>query len=179
MMARISRLLLLFALGVSLGTMETYAQRADDTDRASKNGKTEAQIDGVDVVIEYGRPNAKGREVWGKLVPYGQVWRTGANEATTISFSAPVSVEDESLDAGTYSLFTIPNEDEWVIIFNKTAKQWGAFNYDSELDALRVSVTPESGEHVESMDFVADESTIKLRWLETVVPFTIAVQSMD
>lgn len=175
-MARISRLLLLLVLAVSLGAMESYAQRADDADRASKNGKTETQIDGVDIVIEYGRPNAKGREVWGKLVPYGEVWRTGANEATTISFSGPVAVEGEVLDAGTYSLFTIPNEDEWVIIFNKTAEQWGAFNYDSEQDALRVTVTPESGEHVESMDFVAEESTIKLRWLETVVPFTIAAQ---
>ncbi|MBT8401715.1 MAG: DUF2911 domain-containing protein [Rhodothermia bacterium] len=175
-MVRLCRFLLLLALGVALGTVDTYAQRADDADRASKNGKTEAEIDGVNVVLEYGRPNAKDREVWGKLVPYGKVWRTGANEATTISFDAPVTIEGEPLDAGTYSLFTIPNEDEWVIIFNNTAEQWGAFNYDSEQDALRVTVTPGSGEHVESMDFVADESTVKLRWLETVVPFSVAAQ---
>ncbi len=175
-MARISRLLLLLVLGVSIGAADAYSQRADDADRASKNGKTEAEIDGVSVVIEYGRPNVKGRKVWGKLVPYGEVWRTGANEATTISFGAPVTVEGEPLDAGTYSLFTIPNEDDWVIIFNKTAEQWGAFNYDPDQDALRVTVTPESGEHVESMDFTVDESSVRLRWLQTVVPFMVASQ---
>ncbi|MDX1429704.1 MAG: DUF2911 domain-containing protein [Rhodothermales bacterium] len=175
-MARFCRFLLLAVLGFSLGSADAFAQRGDDSERASKNGKTEAEIDGVNVVLEYGRPNVKGRQVWGDLVPFGEVWRTGANEATTISFDKPVTIEGEPLDAGTYGLFTIPGEEEWVFIFNNTAEQWGAFNYDSEQDALRVTVSPESGEHVESMDFVADGSMIKLRWLEKVVPFTVAAQ---
>jgi hypothetical protein len=150
-----------------------FAQRADDADRASKNGRTTATIDSVDIVVEYGRPNVNGREVWGKLVPYDEVWRTGANEATTISFSSDVAVEGDALPAGTYSLFTVPGADEWTVIFNKVAEQWGAFGYDPDQDALRVTVTPVEIEHVESMDFVAGDSTITFRWAELGVPFVI------
>ena len=89
----------------------------------------------------------KGRPIWGQLVPYGQVWRSGANEATTITFDQPVMVEGQPLAAGTYSLFTIPTEKQWTMIFNKTAKQWGAFKYDDKQDALRVTVTPQKGHY--------------------------------
>ena len=150
-----------------------FAQRADDADRASKNGRTAATIDSVDIVIEYGRPNVKGREVWGKLVPYDKVWRTGANEATTISFSSDVAVEGEALSAGKYSLFTVPGADQWTVIFNNVAEQWGAFGYDPDQDALRVTVTPVEIEHVESMDFVADDSTIMFRWAKLGVPIVV------
>lgn len=156
-----------------------FGQRADDADRASKNGKTEATIDGVDVTIEYGRPNVKERDVWGALVPMGELWRTGANEATTISFSADVTVEGNALSAGTYSLFTIPGEDAWTVIFNNVASQWGAFNYDSEEDALRVPVAPVEIEHVESMDFAVDGSTVMLRWEKVGVPFAVAAAETD
>jgi hypothetical protein len=150
------------------------AQRGDDADRASKNGRTEGEIDGIAIVLEYGMPNVKDRDIWGALVPYGQVWRTGADEATTIKLSADAMIEGEKLPAGTYSLFTIPGEDEWTVIFNKTAQQWGAFRYDEGTDALRVSVTPETGEHVESMDFVVEDAAIVLRWEELRVPIAIS-----
>ena len=165
-------------LALVLATGAVLAQRGDDADRPSKNGKTEGTIDGVNVVLEYGRPNVKGRTIWGGLVPYGKVWRTGANEATTITFSADVTVEGEKLAAGTYGLFTIPSEGEWVVIFNKVANQWGAFEYDDGQDALRVTVTPQaSGEHVESMDFVIDGSSVVLRWEKLTVPFMVAKAS--
>ncbi len=150
------------------------AQRGDDSGRASKNGRTECEIDGVGIVLEYGRPNVKDREIWGALVPYGKVWRTGADEATTITFGGDVMVEGESLPAGTYSFFTIPGEDEWTVIFNNVAQQWGAFRYDEGEDALRVTVTPREGEHVESLDFVADEDAVVLRWGKLEVPVGVS-----
>jgi hypothetical protein len=150
------------------------AQRGDDADRVSKNGHTEGEIGAVDVVIDYGRPNVKDREVWGDLVPYGQVWRTGANEATTIEFSSDVMIEGEALSAGKYGLFTIPGESEWTVIFNKVPQQWGAFGYDANEDALRVTVAPGECDHVESLDFVIDGSAVTVRWAETAVSFEVS-----
>jgi len=113
------------------------AQRGDDSKRKSKNGKTEGTVAGVAVVVEYGRPSVGGRAIWGALVPYGQVWRAGADEATTISFDRDVKIEGQALPKGTYALFTIPGESSWTVIFSKTAKQWGAYDYDAKQDALR------------------------------------------
>jgi len=95
------------------------------------------------VTITYSRPNVKGRVIFGGINPYGQVWRTGANAATTITFSENVIVEGHNVPAGTYSLFTIPQKDEWTIILNKTAKQWGAYSYKEADDLLRFKVKPE------------------------------------
>jgi len=169
-----NRAIALIALAALLVTaLPALAQRGDDADRASKNGKTEGTIDGVTVTLEFGRPNVKGRQIWGGLVPYGQVWRTGADEATTITFSADVMVEGEMLAAGTYALFTEPGEDEWTVIFNKTAKQWGSFRHDAGQDALRVSATPKAVEHVESMNFEIVDSWVVLRWEKLAVPFAV------
>lgn len=95
------------------------AERGDDRDRKSKNGRTAGTIDGVQVTIEYGRPSVRGREIWGSLVPWESVWRTGADEATTISFDRDVAVEGEPLAAGTYGLFTIPGEGEWAVVLDR------------------------------------------------------------
>lgn len=168
---RLTVLLGVFTLAVAL---PAAAQRGDDASRKSKNGKTEATIGGVAVTVEYGRPQVRGREVWGSLVPYGKVWRTGADEATTITFAKDVTVEGKPLAAGTYSLFTIPGEKEWQVVFNKTAQQWGAFEYDEKQDALRVTVKPESGDGVEVLDFVADGDRIVLRWEKVRVGFRVA-----
>ena len=92
------------------------------------------------VTINYGSPSVKGRKIWGDLVPYGKVWRTGANDATTIEFSADVKIEGQALPKGKYALFTIPEANEWTIIFNKNAKQWGAYSYKQDEDVLRVKV---------------------------------------
>jgi hypothetical protein len=150
------------------------AERGDDSTRKSKNGKTTGTIDGVEVTVEYGRPNVKGRTIWGDLVPYSKVWRTGADEATTISFSADVLVEGERLAAGTYALFTIPGEGEWAVVFNSVSDQWGTFNHDASKDVLKVMSQPQENEHVESMDFVIEGSSVVLRWAELAVPFAVA-----
>jgi hypothetical protein len=94
------------------------------------------------VTITYSRPSVKGRVIFGGINPYGQVWRTGANAATTLTFSENAIVEGHSVPAGTYSLFTIPEKNEWTVILNKTAKQWGAYSYKEADDLLRFKVKP-------------------------------------
>jgi hypothetical protein len=158
-----------------LGIVPAVAERGDDADRASKNGKSEGSIEGVEVTLEYGRPNVKSRVIWGGLVPYEKVWRTGANEATTISISKDVMVEGKELAAGKYGLFTIPGEAEWTVIFNKVPEQWGAMKYDEAEDALRVTVKPEAADFVESMEFEVEGSEVVLRWEKLAVPVTISV----
>lgn len=94
----------------------------------------------TDISISYSRPGVKGRTIWGELVPYGKVWRAGADEATKITFSTDVLIEGKKLLAGSYSFFVIPNKNEWTIIFNKVSDQWGAFEYNETQDALRLKV---------------------------------------
>lgn len=164
----------LLALAALTLATPLVAERGDDKDRKSKNGKTEGTIDGVKVTLEYGRPNVGGRAIWGALVPYGQVWRAGANEATTISFDKDVTIEGKPLAKGTYALFATPTEKSWTVIFNKTANQWGAFDRDPAQDVLSVTVTPKAGEMVESLDFVIEGKEVRLRWEKLVVPFQVA-----
>ena len=171
MFRRASVLAMTMALVLALPLL---AQRGDDAKRKSKNGKTEGKAGGAAVVVEYGRPNVGGRAIWGALVPYGQVWRTGADEATTISFDRDVTIEGQKLAKGTYALFTIPSEKSWTVIFNRTAQQWGAFDYDVKQDALRVTVTPKSGETVEALDFVIEGDAVVMRWEKVAVPFKVA-----
>jgi hypothetical protein len=174
MIRKTSQILSLVLLSLAVATSWVYAERGDDADRVSKNGSTMGDIDGITVTVEYGRPNVKGREIWGELVPYDEVWRTGANEATTIEFSGDVAIDGQKLPAGRYSLFTIPGAEEWTVIFNDQPDQWGAFKYDSSHDVLRVTATPGSSENVESLDFVIDGSSVVLRWEEIAVPIEVA-----
>lgn len=131
-----------------------------------------------DVTITYSRPGVKSRKIWGGLVPYGSVWRTGANAATTIQFGEDVLVEGQPLPAGTYSLHTIPGEKEWTLIFNKEANLWGSYSYDAAKDAVRVKVTPIPGPAQEWMQFRFEDLSINsarvvLVWENLQVPFTI------
>src|ERR1700674_1062880 len=96
----------------------------------------------TDITITYHRPLVNDRKIWGGLVPFGQVWRAGANENTTIEFSTPVSVEGKPLPPGKYGLHMIPNPDTWTIIFSKMAVAWGSYTYKQTEDALRVDVKP-------------------------------------
>ncbi|HVR38599.1 MAG TPA: DUF2911 domain-containing protein, partial [Thermoanaerobaculia bacterium] len=132
----------------------------------------------TDVTITYSRPGVKGRTIWGDLVPFDKVWRTGANEATSITFSDDVKVNGQALKKGTYSLHTIPNASEWTIIFNSVADQWGSYSYDETKDALRVKAKPEKAAFTEWMSFEVpkistDEATIVLRWENVAVPFAV------
>lgn len=177
------------------------------TPRPSQMASVMQRIGVTDVTITYSRPGVKGRKIWGDppagwaataqgeatldnqntrpkdvpIVPYGHVWRTGANEATTIVVSDDVLINGQKLAAGKYSLHTIPNKDEWTIVFNGTANQWGSFDYDPAKDTLRVKVKPQwltdSEEWLTySFDPVTDDSAqVNIRWEKISVPFTIKV----
>lgn len=157
-----------------LSSVAASAERGDDSNRASKNGRVVGTLDGVEVTIEYGRPHVRDRQIWGGLVPYERVWRTGADEATTIVFAADVIVEGTPLPAGRYSLFTIPGQDQWTVILNNTPDQWGAFSYEETDDAVRFEVPPRSGEHVEILTFDIGDGDVVLRWAEVEVAFRVA-----
>jgi hypothetical protein len=133
----------------------------------------EGTIDGTKVSIVYCRPSARGRKMLGEKEPFGQVWRTGANEATTIEFDKPVMIEGKALAAGKYSLFTIPGEAEWTIIFNKEAKQWGAYKYTEKDDALRVTVKPAKTDFVETFTMTVEKNAVNLKWETTSVSFSV------
>ena len=152
-------------------------ERGSMLPRVSPNASVGQTIGIATVRLGYSRPSVREREIFGGLVPYGETWRTGANEATTITLSADATVEGQPLAAGTYGLFTIPRPDTWTVIFNKVSEQWGDFSYDASQDALRVEVTPEAAPPHELMTFVFEEVTdtsavLALYWAETRVPIT-------
>ncbi len=158
----------------AVGT-STWVHQARPSPRASAMqaiGKTEIQID-------YSRPAVKGRKIWGEVVPFGRVWRTGANEATTIRFTTPVTIDGHPLAAGRYSLFTIPAEDgTWTVIFNKIANQWGAFNYNAEFDTLRLTGKARDSVPVEYLRFTIDAQSatgavVTLAWGERSMSFVV------
>ena len=159
---------------VAISSGPVWAQRGDDAERLSKNGRTQGVIDGVEITVEFGRPSVKSRKLWGGLVPFDRIWRTGADEATTIAVADDVLVEGQVLPSGLYSLFTIPGDQEWTVVFNTVSKQWGAFNYDESKDVLRATVTPKAADFVESLDFEIEGSDVVLRWGELAVPIRIS-----
>src|SRR5215831_17979933 len=152
--------------------------------RASQHALVSQRIGITDITINYHRPLANGRQVWGKLVPYGQVWRAGANENTTITFTDPVTIEGQALDKGTYGLHMIPGETEWTIIFSKTSTAWGSFTYKEDDDALRVKVKPQTAEMHDALaydfdDVKADSAVVTMRWEKVAVPFKVHVNVND
>ena len=149
-----------------------------DLPRQSQHASVMQRIALTDITINYHRPLAGGRKVWGGIVPYGQVWRAGANENTTIEFSDPVSIEGQTIGKGVYGLHMIPNADSWTLIFSKNSASWGSFTYDQKEDALRVTVKPAASEMHEALtydfdDVKADSAVATLRWEKVAVPFRI------
>jgi len=162
-----------------------YAQSTIlDLPRASQHAVVTQRIGITDVSINYHRPLVNKRKIWGSVVPYGDVWRAGANENTTIAFSDPVNIEGKTLPKGTYGLHMIPGENEWTVIFSRNSTSWGSFTYDQKEDALRVAVKPQSAEFHEALtydfdDVKPDSSTVTLRWEKIAVPFKVAVNLND
>ncbi len=162
--------------------MAAFAQpsvRLPELSPAANVGQT---IGVTDIAITYHRPSVKGRSIFGGLVPYGVVWRCGANESTLVSFSTPVSVEGQPLPAGTYSLFMIPGEQQWTVIFNKFTGGWGTYSYDASEDALRVTVVPKPAEMQEGLIYTFDDPTpsavtASLRWDKLRVPVKITADT--
>jgi Protein of unknown function (DUF2911) len=174
--------------------------------RPSQKASVMQRIGVTDITITYSRPGVKGRKIWGEptaaqagtkgeatldnqnerpkdavIVPYGHVWRTGADEATMFVVTDDVLINDQKLPAGTYSLHTVPAKDEWTIVFNGTANQWGSFNYDPAKDTLRVKAKPQMvAENQEWLTFTLDpvgedSARVNIRWEKLTVPFTVKV----
>ena len=142
---------------------------------ASPRKELRGRIGDAMITINYGSPSVKGRDIWGGLVPYGRVWRTGANEATSITLSQDVKVGDGTLPAGTYGFFTIPEDGKCTVIFNENAEQWGSGSYEEGKDVLRVEVnTEEAAEASETMEFMIEGDKIVLVWDKLSIPFKVS-----
>jgi hypothetical protein len=156
----------------------TLANQAVAQDGAKKQASPKATATGKigdkSVEITYFQPSVKGRKIWGELVPYGKVWRTGANNASVISFDKDVKVEGKALKAGKYALFTIPNEKEWTVIFSSKTDQWGSYSYSDKEDVLRVAVKPgKSPAFTEAMTFAVKDKKVHLMWENLAVAFNV------
>ncbi len=163
------RFALLFAFALLCANFAQAQQAAASPAQVAK-GKAA----GADITIAYGSPAVKGRTIWGELVPYDKVWRAGANDATTFETSKEIQVEGKTLPAGKYAFFTIPGKDKWTVIFNKEAKQWGAFKYDESKDALRVEVTPrKAASFNEQLSYAVDNNGVVMRWADMEVPVAV------
>ncbi|HET7713771.1 MAG TPA: DUF2911 domain-containing protein [Patescibacteria group bacterium] len=169
---------LLFALAGMMMTSVLWAQ-GDKANRASPPATASGKVKDANITINYSSPAVKGRKIFGELVPYGEVWRAGANEATVFETDKPVKIEGKTLPAGKYSLYAIPGEKEWTIIFNKQTGQWGvkrggATSRDEAQDALTVKVKPrKSAALAERLAYEVNANGFILRWENTEVPVAI------
>jgi hypothetical protein len=174
--------LILLALTIAV----TSPARAELTlPRISQNATVTQSIGITDLTVKYSRPGVKNRPIWGALVPYSKPWRTGANDATNFTTTDPISVAGKPLPAGTYALFTIPTAGDWTVIFSQQKDLWGAFDYDSTQDVLRIQATPTTVEAQEWMAFSFESLTptsadLVLSWekLRVAVPITVDVNAI-
>ena len=161
-------ILFVMAFTVSLAT-------AQDKKPASPPAEAKGTINGAEITIKYSSPFVKGRAIWGELVPYSQVWRAGANDATTFETSKAIKIEGKELAAGTYAFFVIPEKDGIAtIIFNTEAKQWGAYKYDASKDALRITVKTKKAKTIaESLIYKIGKKDVILAWEFLEIPFSV------
>jgi hypothetical protein len=182
-MSKILRFTLPLVAAATLSFAPSPASAQLDLPRPSPSAKVSQVIGLTEVTVDYSSPAVKGRPIWGALVPYDQMWRTGANQATKITFSRDVLFGDKPVAAGTYSLFTIPSKGAWTVILNKNADQSGtARDYKAELDLVRFQVHPKPAPHRERLaflfsDFTDDKGTLDLEWDKLRVPMSIKVST--
>ncbi len=160
--------------------MQAQAQSNLSEPMSSQKAKVLQRIGLTDMKVVYHSPLVKGRDVWGKLVPYDKVWRAGANENTVFYTSTDIMVEGNKLPAGTYGLHMIPGKDQWTVIFSSQHKAWGSYTYDESEDALRVTVTPKKAAHQEWLSYqfnnpTPESTVLALRWEKTEVPVSVTV----
>ena len=167
-----------FLLGFLLLGLTAVAQQIQ-MPQASPSAKISQKVGLTDVVVEFSRPSTKGRKVFGELVPFGQVWRTGANAATILSFSTEVKLGGVAVPAGSYALYSIPGKASWTIILSKNTKLWGAIGYDAKDDVLRFEASPaKTSRMYDSFDISFNKLTdnsadLSIKWEQTRVDFTI------
>ena len=142
--------------------------------KASPAAVATGKINGATISINYSSPSVKGRQIWGALVPFNEVWRAGANEATTFETDKDLTIEGSKLPAGKYSFFVIPKEKECIIIFNKEAKQWGAYKYKDKEDQLRVTVKQKNASATnEKLVYTINKDNIVLSWENWNIPISV------
>src|SRR6202521_1832119 len=183
-MFRIALRVFLFCLLIAMSGVSPAQSFVLDLPLQSQRAQISQRIGITDITISYHRPLVNDRKVWDALVPYGKVWRPGANENTTITFSDPVQVEGKPLDKGTYGLHMIPAADEWTIIFSKNSTSWGSFTYDEKEDALRVTVKTKAADIHNALtydfdDLQKDSAVVELEWEKIAVPFKVSVDVHD
>jgi tetratricopeptide (TPR) repeat protein len=176
------RFVLLF--GLILTALSVSAQTELGLPDRSQAAMVQQRLGVTDITIRYHRPLVDGRKIWGGLVPFGKVWRAGANFNTTIEVSDPVSVEGKPLPKGIYGLHMIPTNDSWTIIFSKAADSWGSYTYAQAEDALRVTVKPRASEMQEALqysfeDLKPEAATATMAWEKLAVPFRISVSDQE
>lgn len=168
---------LAFSLTATVAALTLPATAEERSPQVSPYSQITQRVGLSDVTITFSRPGVKGRKIWGELVPMGKIWRTGANQATTIKFEEDVLVEGKPVAAGTYALFTVPGEKTWSLILSKDAKQWGAYAHKDADDVVKVDVTPRAAASPEEWmtfrfsDLSNDGATIVLSWEKIEVPF--------
>jgi hypothetical protein len=173
----ISRSLILVMAGMLFSSV-LWAQ-GDKSKRPSPPATATGKVNGATITINYSSPSVKGRKIWGELVPYDQVWRAGANEATLFTTDKDIQVEGKTLKAGKYSLYAIPGEKTWTVIFNSQTGQWGikmdgATTEDPSKDALRVTVTPKKADTFhETLAYTVDNNGFALVWENLAVPVKV------
>ena len=163
----------------SLLSSPALAQTSQQNPRPSQHGSVSQRIADTRVTIEYNRPVARGRELFGRLVPYGRIWNPGADNATTIAVSTDIKINGQTLAAGTYSLWAEPNPDRWTIIFSKAQPVFHT-PYPAGQDALRLTAAPRKGEHMETLAFYfpavdGKHAELVMHWGTVVVPLVIDV----
>lgn len=172
---------LALVLALALGVSSAAAQQLE-LPRPSPLSKVSQVVGVTEIALEYSSPAVKGRKIWGGLLPYGELWRTGANQATRISFSTDVTVGDKAVPAGTYAIFTIPGKDAWTFILNKNPNQGGTGNYKKELDQLRLQLHPRPSAHRERLTFLFldatdNGATLQFEWEKLALPVSIKVNT--
>ena len=165
---RLSRVLYALTALVTLFGAVAVAQR----NRVSPHETVELSLNGKKITVTYGRPSMKGRKIVGDLVPYGSVWRTGADEATVLTTESDLTIGDLAVPKGSYSIFTLPSETGWKLIVNKVDKQWGAFSYDEKQDLGRVAMklgktSPPVEQFTITLAKAGDGGVMKLEWENT------------
>lgn len=168
--------ILAFAVATSAGA-QTFLL---DLPLKSQSAEVSQTIGLTDITIRYHRPLVNGRKIWGDLVPYGKVWRSGANLNTSIRFSDPVTVEGQPVAAGTYGLHMIPTAGDWTVILSKNSTSWGSFSYDPAEDAMRATITPQASDMHEALTYEFDQlrpdsAVVELKWEKLAIPVHVTV----
>jgi hypothetical protein len=168
----------------ALAACMAWAQPAVDLPRASPMASVSQTFGYTTATITYSRPAVKDRVIWGGLVPYGKVWRAGANEATVLEVTTDARLNGQLLPKGKYGLFILPTEKDWTFIFSKTSKTWGAFTYDQKDDALRITVPHQAADPLERLEYnfenLSDSgATLVARWEKLKAPIDIRVEFLE